>query len=509
MAQVSYRANITAPTFPFLSQHQGKSIIIKQSDQYYMPSAVVKQDADRDLGIPQLYYGHNILPTGQGISSVGYTTITQPVNNVEFLRRFLLRDSQGNKAYLGVTKSGTLYVCFDPYYTWTQIGFASSQVPSITGKLITLAHVNGTSYIYIANSGCFKFNFSTRLLEQVTLTGLDPTLIIGIVAASGYMIAWGKETVSWSSSITELDFTPSLETGAGGGKVQNAKGDIALLLPHAAGFIAYTTNNAVACTYTGNARYPFKFSEIIASGGLADTSLATFDANTGNQYAYTTSGMQLVALQNATTTMPELTDFIAGSVFEDFDETLLSFVTTHLTTTMKKKLSLVSDRYLVISYGVTELTHAIVYDLALNKYGKLKVTHVECFEFSVLTPEVTETPKASFAFLCPDGAIKLVKFSSGSGVALFGKYQYIRQRTIQLQTVSVESVKSTDNFNCYALFTSEGKTPRKTVKGYLQTLSEQLREFKFCDVGHNISLLFVGAFSMNSLELNFNVHGKR
>lgn len=508
MAQISYRANITAPTFPFLSSQQGKSIIVRGYDQYYIPSAVPKADGDKDLGIPQLYYGHNFMPTGEGVCSVGFSNITKAVEDQEFSKRFLIRDDLGNKAYLGITVSGKLYVSLDPYYTWVQVSFSSAQV-NVQGKLATVAHVNGTSYIYFSTVGCFKFNFSTKLLESVTLTGLDNSTVFGVVAASGYLIAWGKDSVSWSSSILETDFTVSLETGAGGGKVQNAKGDIALLLPHASGFIAYTTNNAVACTYTGNARYPFKFSEIIASGGLSDISLATFDANTGNQYAYTTSGLQLVSLQQANTTMPELTDFIAGSVFEDFDEQALSFSKVLLTTTMKKKLAVISDRYLVISYGITELTHAIVYDIALQKYGKIKLTHVECFEHSVLTPEVTETPKFSFAFLQKDGTVKLLKFHSGTGVVLFGKYQYIRQRTLQLQTVSVESVSKTASFDCYGLFTSEGKSVRKFVKGHKNQVNELLREFKFSDVGLNISLLFIGEFSLNSLELNFNIHGRR
>ena len=508
MAQLSYRANISAPAFPFISSQQGKSVIVRGNDQYYMPSAVPKADMDKDLGIPQLYYGHNFMPTGEGVCSVGFTQITSAVAGEEFIRRFLVRDDSGNKTYLGFTASGKVFASLDPYYTWVQVSFSSTQV-QIEGKTITVAHVNGTSYIYFSTVGCFKFNFSTKLLESVTLTGLSNIDVLGIVAASGYLIAWGKDSVSWSSSILETDFTVSLETGAGGGKVQNAKGDIALLLPHSSGFIAYTTNNAVSCVYTGNARYPFKFSEIIASGGLADSSLATFDANTGNQYAYTTSGMQLVSLQQANTTLPELTDFIAGSVFEDFDEVALSFSKVFLTTTMKKKLAVVSDRYLVISYGVTELTHAIVYDLALQKFGKIKLTHVECFEHAVLTPEVTETPKSSFAFLQKDGTVKLVKFHSGTGVVLFGKYQYIRQRTLQLQSVSIESVPETASLECYGLFTSEGKSVRKVAKGYKKQINELLREFKFSDVGLNISLLLIGEFSLNSLELNFNIHGRR
>ena len=66
MAQIQMRGNLNAANIPLLSNLFGRSIIIPQQDQNYQRSSIVGQDAQLDKGIPQVYYGHNIMPTGQG-----------------------------------------------------------------------------------------------------------------------------------------------------------------------------------------------------------------------------------------------------------------------------------------------------------------------------------------------------------------------------------------------------------------------------------------------------------
>jgi hypothetical protein len=181
--------------------------------------------------------------------------------------------------------------------------------------------------------------------------------------------------------------------------------------------------------------------------------LATYDANTGNHYVYTSSGLQMISLQQAQTTIPELTDFLAGSVFEDFDEDTNTLSVTALSTVMKKRFTLISDRYLIVSYGVTELTHALIYDLVTKRWSKLKFTHVSVFENSLLTIEVSETPRNSIAFMTKSGSVSLVvidsRESNSSGVVLLGKYQFIRQRTATLQYIDVENVINPKLYNLF------------------------------------------------------------
>ena len=510
MSQVPVRVNLTAMGFPFLSEYSGRSVIVKQQDQNYIPSTTSKDLDTREVGIPQLYYCHNIIATAQGYQAIGYqlqTAVIGMVNN--FAGQVSVTEaSTGNKAYIGFTASGQFYSCRTPYYVWNPI----NTIPAAAGKTVTTAYVNGVTYVYIAEVGCYTFNFGTGLLVAQVLTGLTASAILGITAVQGYLLAWTKSSIAWSSLIDPTDFTPSLVTGAGGGSVQGAEGDIVACIPHTIGMIVYTNQNAVAAPTSGNARYPFNFRKLVASGGIASKDLVTYDANTGNHYSYTTSGLQTVSLQQTQTTLPEVTDFLAGSVFEDFDEATQLFSNTALSTVMKKRFQLVSDRYLVISYGVTEYTHALIYDLSLKRWGKLKFTHIEVFEFALLTAETVETPRHSIAMLKKDGSVNIVNIDAAdlgsSGVVILGKYSYVRSRTTNLETIDVENVPDNATFKCIDRYALDGKNTQNKTATLIQS-GHNYRKFGVHCVAVNHSLLFMGAFHLVSLVLNVVINGRR
>ncbi len=510
MAQIVTRVNLSAMAFPFLSEQSGRSIIVKQTDQNYVAQVTSKEDLDKDIGIPALYYCHNIIATSQGYEAIDYSQLVAPVEGAtDFKAVFPVIDAElGLKAYIAYTEAGTVYYSADPYYSWVDLG----NVPTFARKVITTAYVNGITYIYVANVGCYKFDFVLHQLVAVTLTELDPTKILGIVAVQGYMLAWSSAAIAWSSLLDPTDFTPSLSTGAGGGAVQGAKGDIVACVSHTIGLVIYTNQNAVAAPTSGNTRYPFNFRELVASGGLASLDLVTYDANSGNHYAYTTSGLQLISLTQTQTAIPELTDFLAGSVFEDFDEITDTFTVTHLATTLKKKLTLVSDRYLCISYGITQYTHALIYDLALKRWSKLKRTHTQIFEFALLGAEVVETPRRSIALLNVDGSVEVVRIDSrnlgANGVVLLGKYQYIRQRFTTLQSVELENVPEEGEFSVTDMYSLDGKNLIPKA-GYLLNSSGLFRKYLFHATGLNHSLLLKGAFNLCSLVISTTVHGRR
>ena len=346
MSQIPTRLNLSAMTFPLLSNLSGRGIVVKQTDQNYVAAITSREDLDKDIGIPTLYYCHNIIATAQGYEAIDYVENIPALALTNFTGIFLVLESgTGNKAYIGYTDTGDFYYCVDPTYSWTFV----QNIAAAAGKRISTGYVNGVTYIYVANVGAYKFNFGTHLLNSVTLTALVPANILGITSAQGYLIAWSVSTLYWSSLIDPTDFTPSLATGAGSGSVQNARGDLVTVVPHTIGMIVYTNQNAVAAPASGNARYPWNFRELVASGGIKSSDLITYDTNTGSHYAYTTSGIQMMTMQQTQTVMPEVTDFLAGSVFEDFDEDANSFNIYELSTTLKKRLALVSDRYLVIS----------------------------------------------------------------------------------------------------------------------------------------------------------------
>ena len=512
MAQQVVRLNLSAAAFPFLSEFSGRGIIVKQSDQNYLPTVTSKEDLDKDIGVPSLVYCHNVIATGQGYQSVSYDTrIIAPVyeKSGPFNNIFPMIDTSATyKAYLGFTSAGDVYVCNDPYYVWSYVGFYLG----FAGKRITSAYINGVTYLYVDGVSCYRYDFDAGTLVGVTLTGLTPADIKGITAVQGYLIAWSKDTVAWSSLVDPTDFTPSLSTGAGSGSVQEAKGDIVTCVSHGGGMVIYTNQNAVTAIYSANARYPFNFKELSGSGGVSSSDMIAAEANSATHYVYSSSGLQTMSLIACTTTLPELTDFLAGSVFEDFDESTNTLTTTELTSPLIKRLAHVSDRYLVISYGITEYTHALIFDTVMRRWSKFRITHVKVFEFQLMTDEVVETPRASFAFLTAAGAVYIANLkpnnASSSGVAILGKIQLIRQRTCTLDSVDVENISEDSIFSCTDLYALDGKNFIEKA-GYLQTSAGLFRRILFNVTAVNHSLLFKGAFNLVSLVASLHVHGRR
>lgn len=507
MGQVTYRGNLSSKTFPFISENFGRTIIVPQYDNTYVRNLQDAQDPDKDVGIPQMYYCHNVMPHSAGVQSVGYVQLISDVSGVtDFSSIYTLRDSADNKAFFGLKTNGDFYICDGTGGPWV---FKQS---GVAGKLVTIAYVAGITYIYVENTGCYKYDFSAGTFISVTLSGLVASTITGITYSAGYLIAWTKTTVAWSSTIDPTDFVPSLNTGAGGGAVESARGAINYCIPHLLGFIVGTANNCVVGLYQNNSRYPFQFREIVNSGGLTSLELIDADPNSSNLYSYTTSGMQLISSTQTQTVMPELTDFISGRYFEDFDDSTKTFITTALSTAMRKKLAIIADRYLVVSYGISELTHAIVYDFALKRYGKLKFTHVDCFDYQIPTAGILETPRQSLAFLTKTGGVYVVDFSiaavESNGTVILGKYQFVRPRLLQLDKAVLESTRQSQNFELTVLPALDGKnwvlsTPALTYSAGLT------REYQMRDVGQNISLLCQGGFVLETVLLTFNIDAKR
>jgi hypothetical protein len=506
MAQQVYRANLSAKYFPFLANNWGQSIIIRGQDQDFSRQAVSSESPEKDVGIPQVFYMENVLPTVSGFQSIGYDVITPGiVGKTNAVTYELIIDGSGNTQYVMFDNTGGIY-----YQTLT--GWAISAL-SIAGTVRTFAYVNGITYMYVANVGCFTWNFATNQFVAQTLTGLTPANIFGICASFGYLIAWTVNTVFWSSLIDPTDFTPSLVTGAGSESVQGAKGAITYCVQHTQGFIVYTSENAVASIYSGNANYPFNFRPIVSSGGVGSLDLIGYDANTGNHYVYSTSGLQILSTTQTQTVIPELTDFISGRVFEDFNQVSMTFSTTALNTPMKKKLNVISDRYLVMSYGVNSLTHILVYDLSLKRWGKLKIPHVDVVEYKLPSSVVVEIPKQSIAFLQADGTVVVVDYDpyipNTQGLILLGKYQYIRGRLLTMETIQIENVMRWSGFKLTLFSSLDGKTTQTPTTLLPLNTTSQLGTFNTRITGVNHSVMLQGGFNIESMELTFHVSAKR
>ena len=595
MAQVTLRANLSNVQIPLLTEEFGRSVIVRQQDMNYNPTLSSKSDLDKDVGIPQLYYGHNIMPTNYGYRSVAFSSQIPAAGVNTFEQVFSLLSVSGEKAFLGVNTDGSLYVCHagigytwapitghskliitagtntgDGYITFGQVlngaaadtyvitltsatafnvtkngvaaaaGTVGTEYITADGKTVftltaggtafvagdtftltlsaatfsgavTVAPLSGETYIGSEGNGVFKYDYTNNTLIHCIAAGLDPTQVLGIISANGYLITYSSDSVLWSSVLDPLDFVPSLSTGAGGGSVEEAKGAIRRCVALTSGFIVFTAANAVAAVYGQNIRYPFTFREIPNAGGISDLTLVTDEADSTAVYAFTSHGLQQISTQKAVNVMPELSDFLTGKRFEDFDLGTFTFSVQNLTNPIKKRVEYVSGRFLVISYGVTSFTHSIIYDTALQRFGRIKYPHVSVFQYGFLDADDADTPKKQIAFVSSDGAVKTLEFAAGvdspDSVALLGKFQYMRSRLLQLEEVELESCESVQVYD-YA--TSDGKTFSGTpVSGFDTGQTGLSKKFNFHNTGVNHSLLVVGTFRLNSLLISFTVGGDR
>ena len=517
MGQLTYRANLSAPTIPFTVASSGRHTIYKQYDQNYVPPMISDKDLDKDIGVPQAIYAHNILPTGDGYQAVDFNLeVYKLAGDRTFVQVVSVRDVDGNVAYIGLTTEKKLYYYRPPFFTWNYLyEFASDHLPTLTA-----AQVSGVSYIFASNWNCYTYNFTNNTLEEAILNGVEMLDIIGITSVQGYLIAYSTDSVAWGSLLDPTDMEPSLATGAGGGTVEQIRGKIVSCVYNITGFIIYTTANAVVAVYSGNEAFPFNFREINNSGGILNTTYVANEANSGTHYAFTTSGLQQITAVETKSVFPELTDFLTSKIFEDFDPVTRELIHTELTTPLAKRIAFIADRYLVLSYGASSLTHMIVYDSFLERFGKLKVPHVSVFEWAGHATVDADVTKTSFGILRSDGSVLTVNFTPAAGtwaelpaasrpVLLLGRYQFVRSNFIQLDRVEVETTYQSDDYDCYALPSLDGKNFSTPVLGIENVTSDYVRNFFFKAAALNFSVLLAGKFNLSTLILHLSVHGER
>lgn len=517
MSDVVYRANLKAASFPLLSELFGRSIIVKGQDQNTPIGKTEPGTTDSsNQGIPQIYYCHNVIPTDNGYKTISYTDTVDAVGGgaAGFDKIITIRDATGNRALFAVDSSGNLYVMETGTTVWVGAIPGAPLNTSIAAKRMTTGFVAGTSYIYFSGVGCYSYDFSTNQLSAEVFT-LDAPLtvadIIGVTANRGYLIAYTTDQVLWSSLVSPIDFVASLATGAGGGILEAARGLIVTIESVFGGMIVFTDVNAISAVASDNTRFPYNFVELTGCGGLEDPEFVSYDANSNSVYAYTTAGMQQVSVKGAALVFPEITDFLSGALLEDYDTGTNTFTLTDTGgVVLKKRIVVVASRYLIISYGIAALTHALYYDIAYKQFGRLKTTHSDCFEYEVGS---VETPRKSIGFLADDGSITIMNSdivdTTSSGVMLVGKFQYVRTRLLQLQAAELENINVGATFSLLDLPAADGKNFGNALTGYLALSSGKYRKYTFHNTAMNHTLVLVGAWNAVSMLLTFNVAGAR
>lgn len=418
---------------------------------------------------------------------------------------------------------------------------------------VTSATVNGRSFLFYERERLLEYDSTTnsfvdRTSSIVFPAGYSITDMHGISQASNYMTMFGDITVHWSSPSDPLSFNRALNNGSGFQIPQDVRGKITSILPIAGGAVVYTSKNAVAMTFTNNAAAPFVFKGISNSGGVATAEQVASNGSDQYHYTWSTGGLQKVSLLSATASWPELTDFLTSNWTESYDYTNHAVVSQVLGSAFSVKMSYISSRYLAISYGPAPgaYQYAIIFDSALERFGKIKIDHADCFQYpfpgnETLDPTIgglvgdiaglgelsftdlttvgvlSSSPiKKSIAFLGLDGTITLVyadyTSSSNESVVIIGKIQHNRQRMCTLHQIEVEGIDSAGLIapRIFDLMSIDGKQISE-VREYLAydvtadaTYNNYLGEA--CAKTHQIS--FEGAFQLTSLVLQLANHGR-
>lgn len=508
MAQSNFSFNTRDYEFPLLSELQPDTTIIDSQGE-------VKTKVDR----PSVAYCHNIMPAEYGIKSVSYLQVVPPISlplgaKLEDVR--LVYSKQKNFMHLAWDSSSNIYAIRPNTKVWvpvtvTRLDPLAAPIDLLT-TMITVGNVRSESYIYASKVGCFKFDETTLELQEIELFGLEPEVVICVVGASGYLVAFTETAAAWSSTILPNDFEPSDISGAGGGDIGSIGGKILFVLQSTYGFLIYTESNIVSGTYTNNAIYPFKFQEVPNSSGGISLDYVAYETNVGSQIAFTKGGLQNVTSQAAKTEYPEITDFLSGRKMETLNEGTLNLDVFELPDNerMRKKIKTIAGRYVVISYGLptTNFTHALVLDVALGKLGKLKFEHTDVFEF---LSDQTETAKETMCFVSPNGSVHIVntaQTAEGNGVVLFGKLRYSASRVSQLQEIELSNIPSDSNIAVYACPSLDGKS-WVTAFAAPSLISDNIRKFNLRSTAISHNVLVVGTFTLVAAKVKYVIGGRR
>jgi hypothetical protein len=525
MAQILYRANIGSKGFPFDPDNFGRSVIITGLDQDYQRKLASQEDKDKDQGLPQAFYMHNVLPTEYGYKSVGYTqklnalppaadqlfvsesTGFLTVDNIHLLS---LRTLTGATAYHNAPSDGaTIDIAVN-----APAGTGGIETDRFT---LTTAQVNARLFIAYATDippgGIYEFTQVEPIPLSVSrlLTGFPANRLDGIFASRGRLMWWNSTTIGGSSLTNPLDHAPSTITGAFNTQVQEAKGNIVYCVETLWGFIVYCQYNIIAAEFTGNIANPYIYRELYNSAGIISFRHVTRDDSLDVHYAYTLSGFLRITSNRADIVLPELTELIKNGVLVNYDIALRQFLysTIGSNTRWSVALNFVGERYLAISVGdgtgptdTTPYQFAFVYDTALQRWGMLKHVHTHVF---------TWREDNSIAFLQSSGAAYVVRSSEfvtpTDAVLALGNYQLTRGSKCALQQIEVQN-REDFNTACTVHTSLQGKTTNYITTPTTTYSLGGLKIFNGLQVGLNHKLFLTGPFDINSLILTFSTHGR-
>lgn len=368
------KAKLTQAGFPFnFTEIAGTVLAASSLDQNLQASG--EQVA---MEVPQAYFMQNVLPVQRGFQSAHFTRVLRPHTYPTYLDKvYTLRDASGSVALFSPAGGQNLI------YTKTTGAWTAFPLVGPLPSAVTVAHLKGVSYVCYAGTGVFVYDFDANTFSQVTLLGVDETTILGVCAANQYLLLCTTQYVAWSNPLNPLDFV-QVVGGAGQSAILANRSEIVVCLPVTEGFIVYTGRNAIFGSYSGNPNVPFYFREIPNSAGVEQPEHASSESTGSGHVAWTSSGFMQISAKNAQLIWPELSSAIADGLYSTQGSGGYPTVVTKKS--LAVKVSTVGARYYIISVkdsssGVKDYPIAYVYDVALDRWGRLDIPHIDFFEY--------------------------------------------------------------------------------------------------------------------------------
>lgn len=374
MAAVNVKAALTQNQFPLNSDNFVDCVL---RDAGFEQERLTK-DFDNQ---PQAYFMQNVMPQTRGYTSIHYTQVVTESTYPVYMDKILqLRDEDGSVALLSPARGNNLI------YTAATSSWVSHAFPVTFSGAVSIAYLKGKTYVCYEGYGLYSYDFALGTFNEETLIGgILIADVIGVAAAGNYLILYTTQYIAYSSPIAPLDFTVAL--GAGGqSKILANKGKITTVLQVGNGVIVHTTVDAIYGQLTGNANFPFQFKEIPNSSGVADSEHVSYDSTNDSHVAWTTAGIMVVSTQRAELLWPELSDLLAMNAYPVAGSSALGyFPQLRKLQQTQVKVTAVGSRYIAISIkdsaDANEFSIAYVYDLSLQRWGRLDVPHIDLFEY--------------------------------------------------------------------------------------------------------------------------------
>lgn len=530
MALVTTRLNLTASSIPLLTKNYNASVLQRSPGDvdYIITNSYSGAEADAFIGIPTFLFLENALPYSHGMRAVGFKEVLAGVDE----KKLVFDDARvlqyGTGAgILFVPAKGQNY--FNRGFNWEH-----HAAPLAMAGYVTTAYLKGVSYICYPGNGIYTFHERLGQFLPVNFKGISANSLKGVVAANGYLIGYDNDTIYWSDPTDELNFIPAVASGAGSESALAVKGEIVACFPVENGFIIYTKVNAVSAMFSGDSRFPWVYRELDGSGGISNPQHVAWSSNFSGHYAWTTAGLQLMSLQDAQLVFPAVTDFLTGGELEVFiGDTGLTAGNSAITDfspygqlyedpgpteimtqrlpegkpAMTVRLAVVASRYFVVSYGLFNLTHALVYDIALKRWGKICKEHTAVFEYA--DPKTgSAVPTKSLAFMSHNGSVSVVSSTKdetdkSKSVCMLGPVSVVRNADANLLGVKASNL-SINNSEFYILrsFNGNSWTPRQQMT--LVDFADGQATFQDIIPGRSFVLMFKGEFDLNAVTCQFN-----